>query len=251
MKHFKIYLGWNEGSLLVTELFARPLYALNFSSDIIYYSLLQTKSPWQTEELYFEANLMLWSCLILVATLNGIGSAYFAMLFVLGPLIIRDRTLQIFKGRNIRSMWIWLFVMLSLLGKKLQSTTFWNIFLFFSRKYSQKTIGMICQPFFYGGICMKTIKVFWSRDQPHQLKSFKDRYLYTKILMSPTATNAISFISSLSAGLGGSDALLTGGRGFDPPPRSATFFCGDWSWNIFYSHSLPSADARRAVVSFW
>ena len=23
------------------------------------------------------------------------------------------------------------------------------------------------------------------------------------------------------------------------------------SWNIFYSHSLPSADSKRAVVSFW
>ena len=38
--------------------------------------------------------------------------------------------------------------------------------------------------------------------------------------------------------------------GFDPR-RSATFFRGDWSWNIFYGHSLPSADSRRAVVSFW
>ena len=36
-----------------------------------------------------------------------------------------------------------------------------------------------------------------------------------------------------------------------PPPRSATFFHGDWSWNVFYGHSLPSADSRRAVVSFW
>ena len=36
-----------------------------------------------------------------------------------------------------------------------------------------------------------------------------------------------------------------------PPPRSATFFRGDWSWNIFYGHSVPSADSRRAVVSFW
>ena len=35
-----------------------------------------------------------------------------------------------------------------------------------------------------------------------------------------------------------------------PPPRSATFFHGDWSWNIFCGHSLPSADSRRAVVSF-
>ena len=36
-----------------------------------------------------------------------------------------------------------------------------------------------------------------------------------------------------------------------PPPKSATFFRGEWSWNIFYGHSLPSADSRRAVVSFW
>ena len=36
-----------------------------------------------------------------------------------------------------------------------------------------------------------------------------------------------------------------------PPPRSATFFRGDWSWNIFYGNSFPSADSRRAVVSFW
>ena len=36
-----------------------------------------------------------------------------------------------------------------------------------------------------------------------------------------------------------------------PPSRSATFFRGDWSWNIFYGHSFPSADSRRAVVSFW
>ena len=36
-----------------------------------------------------------------------------------------------------------------------------------------------------------------------------------------------------------------------PPPWLATFFRGDWSWNIFYCHSLPSADSRWAVVSFW
>ena len=32
---------------------------------------------------------------------------------------------------------------------------------------------------------------------------------------------------------------------------SSTFFRDDLSWIIFYSHSLPSADSRRAVVSFW
>ena len=57
------------------------------------------------------------------------------------------------------------------------------------------------------------------------------------------------------AGLGGSVGyavrLETRRSRVQPPPRSATFFRGDWSWNIFYGHSLPSADTRRAVVSFW
>ena len=35
------------------------------------------------------------------------------------------------------------------------------------------------------------------------------------------------------------------------PAGSATFFRVNWSWNIFYGHSLPSADSRRTVVSFW
>ena len=57
------------------------------------------------------------------------------------------------------------------------------------------------------------------------------------------------------AGLGGSVGcavrLETRRSRVQPPPRSATFFRGDWSWNIFFGHSLPSADSRRAVVSFW
>ena len=59
----------------------------------------------------------------------------------------------------------------------------------------------------------------------------------------------------LDAGLGGSVGcavrLETRKSRVQPPPRSATFFRRDWSWNIFYGHSLPSADSRRAVVSFW
>ena len=55
-------------------------------------------------------------------------------------------------------------------------------------------------------------------------------------------------------GLGGSVGcavrLETRRSRVQPPLRSATFFRGDWSWNIFYGHSLPSADWRRAVVSF-
>ena len=31
----------------------------------------------------------------------------------------------------------------------------------------------------------------------------------------------------------------------------ATFFRGDWSWNNFYGHSLPTADWSRTVVRYW
>ena len=59
----------------------------------------------------------------------------------------------------------------------------------------------------------------------------------------------------LPFGLGGSFGcavrLKTRRSRVQPPLRSATFFRGDWSWNIFYGHSLPSPDSRRAVVSFW
>ena len=64
-----------------------------------------------------------------------------------------------------------------------------------------------------------------------------------------------NWFSRWRAGLGGSVGravrLETRRSRVQPPPRSATFYRGDWSWNIFYGHSLPSADSRRAVVSFW
>ena len=45
------------------------------------------------------------------------------------------------------------------------------------------------------------------------------------------------------------DACLTGDQDVvgSISARSATFFHGDWSWNIFYGHSLPSTDSRRAL----
>ena len=74
--------------------------------------------------------------------------------------------------------------------------------------------------------------------------------LVLQILICPARDYSLS-----EAGLGGSVGcavrLETRKSRVQPPPRSATFFHGDWSWNIFYGHSLPSADSRRAVVSFW
>ena len=64
-----------------------------------------------------------------------------------------------------------------------------------------------------------------------------------------------AYFPYILAGLGGSFGsavqLETRRSWVQPPPRSATFFRGDWSWNMFYGHSLPSTDSRRAVFSFW
>ena len=70
----------------------------------------------------------------------------------------------------------------------------------------------------------------------------------------PTIVGIFIFISReifMLSSFGCAVRLETRRSRVQPPPRSATFFRGDWSWNIFYGHSLPSADSRRAVVSFW
>ena len=49
------------------------------------------------------------------------------------------------------------------------------------------------------------------------------------------------------------DARPTGDQGVagSTPAGLAHSFVEIWSSNIFYGHSLISADSRRAVVSFW
>ena len=49
------------------------------------------------------------------------------------------------------------------------------------------------------------------------------------------------------------DALLTDDQEVagSTPAGLATFFCGDMIIYFFCGHSFPSADSRRAVVSFW
>ena len=61
-----------------------------------------------------------------------------------------------------------------------------------------------------------------------------------------TQTTMLASVAQLDARLTG-DQEVAGWT----PTRLAAFFRGDWSWNIFYGHSLPSTDSRRAVVSFW
>ena len=57
--------------------------------------------------------------------------------------------------------------------------------------------------------------------------------------------------AGLSASVGCVSDWWPGGCGFDPPPGWQHSFMEIWSWNIFYGHSVLSADSRRAVISFW
>ena len=70
-------------------------------------------------------------------------------------------------------------------------------------------------------------------------------------LVKACAQVLVNCLEGLGGSFGCAVRLETRRSLAQPPPRSATFFRGDWSWNIFYGHSLPSADSRRAVVSFW
>ena len=64
-----------------------------------------------------------------------------------------------------------------------------------------------------------------------------------KQIPSPVGEPRASLIGSVGCAV----QLETRRSRVQPPPRSATFFRGDWSWNIFYGHSLPLADSIRAV----
>ena len=66
-------------------------------------------------------------------------------------------------------------------------------------------------------------------------------------LFAVTQTTALKFAS-----LGGSDAHPTGDQVTGSTPAEVgNILLWRFDHEIFYGHSLPSADSRRAVVSFW
>ena len=60
----------------------------------------------------------------------------------------------------------------------------------------------------------------------------------------------LSLLASLCRSVGCASRLWSGRPRFEPC-WVWQHFRRDGSWIIFYGHSLPSADSRRAVVSFW
>ena len=70
--------------------------------------------------------------------------------------------------------------------------------------------------------------------------------IYFSLLLLSRKANLPASVAQLDARPTG-DQEVAGST----PAEVGNILCGDWSWNIFYGHSLPSADSRRAVVSFW
>ena len=108
-----------------------------------------------------------------------------------------------------------------------------------------------------GGVVMLKITVSWSTCFGLDLYFWLCWLceVFADVTEPSTVIAVLTLAAPFRAGLGGSVGcavrLETRRLRVQPPPRSATFFRGDWSWNIFYGHSLPSANSRRAVVSFW
>ena len=61
-------------------------------------------------------------------------------------------------------------------------------------------------------------------------------------------SHSVEVLALLQGPLGQSVASPNADPQFDTSP--VPYFRGDWSWNIFYSHSLLSADSRRVGVSY-
>ena len=99
---------------------------------------------------------------------------------------------------------------------------------------------------------LKQIQVYlqWIRHSPlHRRGVFWQPWFTLNLFTSDFGLSLVDYFPL--AGLGGSVGcavrLETRRSRVQPPRRSATFFRGDWSWNIFYGHSLPSADSRMSV----
>ena len=126
----------------------------------------------------------------------------------------------------------------------------------------------------FNWVVPRTSTVMWDRSFSHgQKASYWQRWEKIYSITSRDADIALFFdrISNKSSVLrrimlilqfnvNGSPALVAqldapsdwrpGGRG-STPAEVGNILSWRLIWNIFYRHSLPSADSRRAVVSFW
>ena len=132
------------------------------------------------------------------------------------------------------------------------------VFLLFLYCHYPHTFQRKSQPQWLSWMCVRLVirrLWVWSGWVGNILLWRFDHEIFSTVILSLPLIQEGQLSVSGKAGLGGSVGcavrLETRRSLVQPTPRLATFFRGDWSWNIFYGHSLPSADSRRAVVSFW
>ena len=94
----------------------------------------------------------------------------------------------------------------------------------------------------------------WKRTAPHHWKlSSTIARSDLKITFAITSRRILTVTSQIAkrgSSIECASAWYADGRGFDPHVRR-TFFRGDLGKKKIYGHSLPSADSRRAIVSYW
>ena len=106
----------------------------------------------------------------------------------------------------------------------------------YSFKYLLTFLKYIIQPNYRTYSCKCAVKQFCSLQNTASVLFV---YFFIKAYVVDTHLNCIAFINKIRK----NNRKHKRGRQHS--------FNGDWSWNIFYTHSLPSTDSRTPVVSFW
>ena len=121
----------------------------------------------------------------------------------------------------------------------------------------QETFCMKCQTLFSGEKCFKMSSEIFPIMQSKKRHLFLfqpriDNFLWSQkkkcygyLLDVAHWGNSNEYLLSDVCTIGDQEVV-----GLIPKGSSKILSC-DWSLNIFYGHSLPSTDSRRAVVSFW
>ncbi|XP_013399485.1 endoplasmic reticulum metallopeptidase 1-like [Lingula anatina] len=84
-------MAWYGNHLWVVGLYVCPAVAVSIALHAYFKTLIfeDQQDEWELEDVFFDASLSVWTMFLIILTYNGLGSAYFALLWTLLPILIR------------------------------------------------------------------------------------------------------------------------------------------------------------------